>query len=241
MFQALKSWLTARTPSAPRTPQRFALQLEALHDRLTPTVSVVNGDLTIVGTNSSDTVSVAQVGNVYQVTENNPVDRSLPPVVTSVPVASITGVIRFDGLDGNDTFTNYTTWACVANGGDGNDILIGGYGNDTLNGGRGDDRLYGGYGNDTLDGGDHADFLDGGVGNDTLRGGAGVDRLYGSIGDDDLDGGVNDYTDDYLEGGPGRDRFREERHQHYNPKRLLITSIFDRPADFAPGEDVIYR
>jgi len=41
----------------------------------------------------------------------------------------------------------------TANGGDGDDILIGGDGNDTLNGNAGDDVLIGGLGTDILDGG----------------------------------------------------------------------------------------
>ena len=41
----------------------------------------------------------------------------------------------------------------TANGGDGDDVLIGGAGNDTLLGGAGDDVLIGGPGQDTLDGG----------------------------------------------------------------------------------------
>ena len=41
----------------------------------------------------------------------------------------------------------------TANGGDGDDVLIGGAGNDTLTGGAGDDVLIGGRGQDILDGG----------------------------------------------------------------------------------------
>ncbi len=41
----------------------------------------------------------------------------------------------------------------TANGGDGDDVLVGSPGNDTLNGGNGDDVLIGGLGNDLLDGG----------------------------------------------------------------------------------------
>ena len=41
----------------------------------------------------------------------------------------------------------------TANGGDGDDVLIGSAGNDTLNGGAGDDVLIGGGGQDILDGG----------------------------------------------------------------------------------------
>jgi Ca2+-binding RTX toxin-like protein len=43
--------------------------------------------------------------------------------------------------------------ALTANGGDGDDVLIGGDGNDTLSGGAGDDILIGGPGQDILDGG----------------------------------------------------------------------------------------
>ena len=43
--------------------------------------------------------------------------------------------------------------AFTADGGDGNDILIGMRGNDTLRGGTGNDVLVGGPGTDTLDGG----------------------------------------------------------------------------------------
>jgi Ca2+-binding RTX toxin-like protein len=41
----------------------------------------------------------------------------------------------------------------TANGGDGDDVLIGSAGNDTLSGGAGDDVLIGGGGQDILDGG----------------------------------------------------------------------------------------
>ena len=41
----------------------------------------------------------------------------------------------------------------TADGGDGNDIIIGGAGNDTLFGGPGDDVLIGGGGTDVIDGG----------------------------------------------------------------------------------------
>ena len=45
----------------------------------------------------------------------------------------------------------------TANGGDGNDILVGSDGNDILSGGAGDDVLLGGLGLDILDGGDGDD------------------------------------------------------------------------------------
>jgi VCBS repeat-containing protein len=51
----------------------------------------------------------------------------------------------------------------------GNDILVGGDGNDTLDGGAGDDLLLGGNGNDRLIGGAGNDILSGGAGADTFR------------------------------------------------------------------------
>jgi len=58
--------------------------------------------------------------------------------------------------------------------------LIGGEGNDAITGGLGDDALRGGAGDDELDG-----FL----GNDTLRGGDGNDRLLPNVGTDTVAGG----------------------------------------------------
>jgi Ca2+-binding RTX toxin-like protein len=47
----------------------------------------------------------------------------------------------------------------TADGGDGDDVLIGGAGNDTLLGGDGDDVLIGGPGQDILDGGSGDNIL----------------------------------------------------------------------------------
>ncbi|HKC34231.1 MAG TPA: hypothetical protein VKC16_12295, partial [Xanthobacteraceae bacterium] len=53
----------------------------------------------------------------------------------------------------------------TANGGDGDDVLVGSHGNDTLNGGAGDDVLLGNGG---------IDLLDGGPGNNVVIAGAAV-------------------------------------------------------------------
>ena len=61
-----------------------------------------------------------------------------------------------NGLAGDDVIQGSGLAAGIpftANGGDGNDILIGGTGNDILLGGAGDDVLIGGPGLDILDGG----------------------------------------------------------------------------------------
>lgn len=88
-------------------------------------------------------------------------------------------------------------------GGNSNDVLFGGPGNDTLSGLNSDDVLYGGSGDDILIGGNHDDTLYGGSGNDVLMGGNHADLLFGGTGDDTLYG---ENHDDLLFGGGGADR-----------------------------------
>ncbi|MEO0539810.1 MAG: calcium-binding protein, partial [Cyanobacteria bacterium P01_A01_bin.105] len=68
--------------------------------------------------------------------------------------------VIFSGGEGDD-FLNAsgTSTPITADGGNGNDILIGGAGNDILIGGNGADLLIGGAGNDVLIGGNGADFF----------------------------------------------------------------------------------
>jgi Ca2+-binding RTX toxin-like protein len=67
------------------------------------------------------------------------------------------------GGSGNDRITGNGSLM----GGDGNDVIHGGAGNDWIVGGEGKDKIYGDAGNDSLDGGDYdkhvADLLNGGV------------------------------------------------------------------------------
>lgn len=66
-----------------------------------------------------------------------------------------------------------------ADGGAGNDVLIGGSGNDHLKGGSGNDALFGRGGNDRLEGNRGNDLLVGGRGWDSLVGGPGFDwKIY---------------------------------------------------------------
>jgi serralysin len=73
-----------------------------------------------------------------------------------------------------------------ANGGSGNDSIIGNIANNVLNGNGGNDTLNGGDGNDTIYGGAGNDTLLGSSGNDTINGGAGADSLDGGADTDTL-------------------------------------------------------
>ena len=80
----------------------------------------------------------------------------------------------------------------------------GGDGDDTLVGTAGQNRLTGGLGNDSLSGGANRDFLFGGEGNDTVNGDAGADDLHGEGGDDILVG--DPAAVDRFFGGDGNDQ-----------------------------------
>lgn len=76
--------------------------------------------------------------------------------------------LGFSGGDGND----------VVYGGDGNDDLAGQAGNDLLSGGNGNDSLFGADGDDVLLGGAGDDYLDDWHGRNVLDGGSGNDFFY---------------------------------------------------------------
>ncbi|MFF0372845.1 calcium-binding protein [Actinoplanes missouriensis] len=134
-----------------------------------------------------------------------------------------------DVYDRNDTVTNKSDLRMDADGGAGNDKLVGGpkadilygddiftrykNGNDRVYGGGGDDEIFGGEGSDYLSAGDGNDVVTADAvcecygprrpGNDTLLGGNGEDLLAGMGGNDRLSGGAGR---DSLFGQAGRDR-----------------------------------
>jgi len=112
--------------------------------------------------------------------------------------------IHMELCDGNDHGVISNGWwtglsiPAYMNGGAGNDLLIGGRGDDTIVAGSGNDAVFGYDGDDLLDGGSGLDFLSGGSGNDILLGGSGCDWLSGGRGRDLLIGG---WGSDTLLGG----------------------------------------
>lgn len=104
----------------------------------------------------------------------------------------------------------------------GDDIFLGGQGNDTLYGRAGWDWLDGGAGNDTIYGGDNNDIIIGGAGNDNLYGEAGDDYLAAVSGNDVLRGGDGNDTlvgaggGDSMIGGNGNDTLLLAQDQSFN-------------------------
>lgn len=99
-------------------------------------------------------------------------------------------------------------------GGDGDDHITAGKGNNVLYGGRDNDALSGGAGNDSLYGGNHFDPNSGTTrGDDTLYGGDGNDLLVGGNGNDHIYGGAGNDTilsfqgGGKISGGSGADTF----------------------------------
>src|SRR3954447_290111 len=86
-------------------------------------------------------------------------------------------VVSGDAGDDKITFRKSVRLTAIVDAGDGDDVITGGSGRDTLLGGEGNDRISGGANNDVLDGQD---------GNDTLFGNAGKDLLVGGDDDDTL-------------------------------------------------------
>ena len=147
-----------------------------------------------------------------------------------------TGWIRIGSSGGFDTLANAAGNATVistkelasvdissvVSGGDGNDTIGTGIGDDTIDGGNGadliaafagNDSVLGGDGHDSIDGVDGADTILGGIGNDRIQGGSGSDSLLGGEGADTLDGGsgadtlLADAGTDSLAGGADGDLY----------------------------------
>jgi Ca2+-binding RTX toxin-like protein len=157
-----------------------------------------NSAVVIEGTTGNDWVNAfVDASNVLHVSLQNAIGNQ-----SSTFNAGNVAEIRFLAGDGDDYFSSSSFISTSLSGGNGNDNLFGGVGQNYIDGGAGNDKLYASGGADQLIGGDGDDLLDAGAGNDTLNGGIGKDTLLGGDGDDFLYG---EDGADLLAGGSGGD------------------------------------
>ena len=111
-------------------------------------VEATNGDDVVEHTGSVSSQQVSGLSARVSVTSAEPIDR-----------------VQIAAQNGDDVVTATTLLAparAFADGGDGDDVLLGSDGDDVLSGGNGDDVLLGNLGTDTLNGGPGDDILLGG-------------------------------------------------------------------------------
>jgi hypothetical protein len=200
---------------------------EQLERRSMLAADVVEGVLTITGTEAANTISISAVKQGSVFVAGSVRVRGVPGVSNNAVFNGVNSIVvsTFGGNDRVTVGSGLTRAAGglmgvtvdagqgtdVVMGGDGDDTILGNDGRDTIRGGRGNDNLDGGTGDDRVDGDDGNDACLGGIGRDDVRGGRGDDTLYGGRdndrlsgddGDDDLDGEAGD---DRLTGGRGND------------------------------------
>ena len=210
---------------------------------------LVKGEAIDVGSGGSDLLSILnQSTSDNETLEGGAVDDTLE-VDASADVGASGEATATVGSEASAGAGVSIDGDAILAGGDGADTLGGGAGDDVLStdneqvvaedlilgGGRGEDTLEGGAGDDRLRGRGGDDTLEGGAGDDILRGDKGDDTLDGGAGDDRLIGGTGEDTleggagDDTLTGGKGDDTFIQDFGQ---PGEDTIT-------DFNPNQDVI--
>lgn len=149
--------------------------------------------LTVNGNNGNDTLKVSSLDAAFAagITLNGGEGKDVIDATGSKTVVGkvTTGVgMVQDGGDGDDKLTGGIGNDTLI-GGDGLDIIKGGAGNDAILGGDGKDQLLGEAGNDTISGGANNDSILGGAGDDVLAGEDGVDTVKGEAGQDTIAGG----------------------------------------------------
>ncbi len=106
-------------------------------------------NVVVNATNGDDVVSVTGSGPTAQVL-GLAARVSLSGAIAGSDRVTVNALAGDDVVDASSLAANSAL--LTANGGEGDDVLLGGDGNDVLNGGAGDDVLIGGPGTDTLDG-----------------------------------------------------------------------------------------
>ena len=164
------------------------------------------GDSMIVGTDGDD---IILAGSGLDTVEGGAGDDLIKLGLENIPRTS--GEEIADGGLGNDTIVGSDVGDRLDGSGGfddiaglaGDDSISGGNKADILRGGSGRDKMFGGKHDDTMRGGRDEDTVHGESGNDLLFGNQGNDAVIGDLGHDTLWGGEGD---DYMLGGNGQDR-----------------------------------
>jgi hypothetical protein len=130
-------------------------------------VGIIGGNLIVAGTGGNDNISVNTANTSAVLVVRNSPSYNYGPFNLSAPGAR---VIVY-GCDGIDTLTVNGGLAAEVFGGNGNDFIQTGTGNDQVWGENGDDYINLGSGDDVGIGGNGKDQITGGNGNDVLVGG----------------------------------------------------------------------
>ena len=174
--------------------------------------AVVGAPLTFLSNRSGDAYVFEFASEADEVAETeDPEDVDEEPPVPTFPVAP---VLLCNGLevtvnlalgetptDGDDVILG-TDGPDSIDAGAGNDSICSGNGADIVFGGAGDDIIQLGQGRDTAHAGEGDDFVSGGKGKDTINGDSGNDDLRGNDGTDTINGGSGN---DELRGGQKAD------------------------------------
>jgi Ca2+-binding RTX toxin-like protein len=153
--------------------------------RLLSTVQLNGSTLEITGTTGNDFIDVSFDETALQikvVTSGDP-DQSFDP--------DDVDFISVHALGGDDYVSILVVGVVVpstVSGGDGNDVLLGGVGNDSMSGNAGRDTLLGSVGNDRLAGNGGRDRIAADSGNDVVFGGAGGDWIFATNDNDVIKG-----------------------------------------------------
>lgn len=182
-------------------------------DPCAPAFDLLNGALTINGTDGNDLIEVSNLNGQVTARLNDCVEQFTGPI-NEVEINGNDGAdeisvtLSFNsektirGGRGDDTITVSGPGTADIFGEGGSDTIVGGPGNDFIQGGRGDDYINGRGGADLLSAGPDMNTIIGGPGADRILGGSDVDIVIGGGGDDE----INTYAgDDMILGGAGID------------------------------------
>ncbi|MDB5321989.1 MAG: hypothetical protein JWN40_3620 [Phycisphaerales bacterium] len=153
------------------------------------TARIDRGVLRVTGTPGPDHILLRRHSDGIEVVSLP--GRFNPALFSRVEIRAFAGDDRIDASAMNIPAT--------IDGGDGDDLALGGWAADSISGGNGRDTLFGGRGDDTLSGGNGNDYLNPGPGADHVFGDAGNDQIY-----------ALDSQPDTIDGGAGFDRAKTE-------------------------------